>query len=143
MDRVRKGMWTVLGMGLIYTCIISVVMLVFSRQIIGFFTEDEEVIAYGVMAVQSLAPGYMLLSVIHDLAGTIRGSGHTVPPMVIILISLCLYRIAWIRLAAPLFDTIRGVYLVYPTSFLLGALLMSLYAAFGNWRDTGARSSES
>ncbi len=142
MDRVRKGMWTVLGMGLIYTCIISIVMLTFSRQIIGFFTDDPEVIAYGVLAVQSLAPGYMLLSVIHDLAGTVRGSGHTVPPMVIILISLCLYRIGWIRFVAPLFNSIRGVYMVYPTSFLLGAVLMSLYTRFGKWREVAVKKEE-
>jgi putative MATE family efflux protein len=134
MDRVKRGIRTVLIMGTIYTVTISIIMLTFASHIIGFFTDDPEVVSFGVMALQSLAPGYVLLSVIHGLAGAIRGSGHTIPPMIIILISLCLYRIGWITFAAPQFDSIRGVYLVYPTSFVLGAVLMSLYAWKGKWR---------
>ena len=134
-DRVKKGLFTVVAMGLIYTLCMTAMMLTFATPIIRMFTRDPEVVQFGLMALWSLAPYYCLLSLIHGLAGVVRGSGKTMPPMVIILFSLCLCRIAWIRLAAPMFDSIRGVYLTYPVSFVIGALLMCLYTWKGKWLE--------
>ena len=134
-DRVKKGLYTVVVMGLIYTIGVSVIMLSFAKPIITMLSRDPHVIQYGVMALWSLAPYYCLLSIIHTLAGTVRGSGKTLPPMVIILFSLCLCRIAWIHLVAPHFNSIWGVYYTYPISFIIGAILMILYTWKGKWME--------
>ena len=47
-------------------------------------------------------------------------------PMAIILISLCLFRVIWIWTMTPRIDGVMGVYLTYPTSFVLGAVLGTL-----------------
>ncbi len=133
MDRVRRGMWVTIGMGLIYTVITGIMLLMFSHQVIGFFSDDPEVIANGVLAMKYFCPFYFLLSIMHSLAGTIRGTGKTVPPMVILLVSLCLFRIFWIQAILPAFDTLDGVYMLYPVSWTIGAVLMSLYAWKGKW----------
>lgn len=133
MDRVKKGTRTVLGMCLIYSACLSVIMITLRQPIIRLFSDDPQVINYGLQCLWALAPFYVLLAVIHSLAGAIRGSGHTIPPMVIILIALCLYRIAWIMIAAPLIGTIMGVYLTYSTSFFVGAALMVIYTLRGKW----------
>ena len=133
MDRVKKGTVTALIMCVIYSAVISTVMILFRRPIISLFSESEEVIGYGVQCLMALAPYYVLLALIHSLAGAVRGSGHTVPPMVIILISMCVYRIAWIEIAAPLIGTINGVFLTYSTSFVVGAALMVGYTLRGRW----------
>ena len=133
MDRVKKGTVTAMLMCIIYSAAISIIMIIFRRPIVGLFSESEAVIDYGVQCLWALAPFYVLLAVIHSLAGAVRGSGHTFPPMVIILISLCLYRVAWIEIAAPLFDSIMGVYLTYSTSFFVGAALMIGYTLRGKW----------
>ena len=133
MDRVKKGTRTIMFMCVLYSAVISIIMILFRYQIVGIFSESEAVVEYGVQCLWALAPFYVLLAVIHSLAGAVRGSGHTVPPMIIILISLCLYRIAWMEIAAPLFDSIRGVYLTYPTSFFVGATLMVIYTLRGKW----------
>lgn len=132
-DRVKKGMWITLAMGVIYTIITGILLLVFSDPIIGIFTSDQEVIYYGTLAMWYFCPFYFILSIMHDMAGTIRGTGKTIPPMLIILISLCLYRVIWVQLAVPHFKTIRGVYLCYPISWIIGAVLMILYAWKGKW----------
>ncbi len=133
MDRVKKGTVTVMLMSILYSAVISLVMILFRHSIVGIFSESETVVEYGVQCLMALAPFYILLATIHALAGAVRGSGHTVPPMVIILIALCLYRIAWIEIAAPLFHNIIGVYLTYPTSFFIGAALMVIYTLRGKW----------
>lgn len=132
-DRVKKGTVTAMMMCIIYSACISIIMIIFRKPIVGLFSESSAVIDYGIQCMWSLAPFYVLLAVIHSLAGAVRGSGHTVPPMVIILISLCVYRILWIEIAAPLFDSIMGVYLTYSTSFFVGAALMIIYSLRGKW----------
>ena len=133
LERARKGTLTALGVSLGYTAMMSILMLSFPRQILSIFGGDARTIDYGVMCLTSLAPFYMLLAVIHSLAGAVRGSGHTMVSMAVILFSLCFCRILWIRFAAPLFGSIRGVFLTYPVSFVIGAVLMVSYTVFAHW----------
>lgn len=134
MDRVKKGMLTTLGMSVIYTICIGVILMIFSRPVIGLFTSDSEVITYGQIAMQYFCPFYFLLGILYSLAGTVRGVGKTIPPMVVLLISLCAFRIVWLKTILPHFDSIRGVFLIYPVSWVIGMTLMALYTWKGNWR---------
>ena len=115
MDRVRKGMNVTVAMGVIYCLCIGGILLLFSHPIIGVFSKDPTVIEYGVRAMWYFCPFYFMLAIMHGLAGAIRGIGKSVPPMVIIL------------LAVPHIPTIDGVYMVYPISWLIGAILMIIY----------------
>ena len=90
-------------------------------------------IAYGVQAMKYFCPFYFLLGILHSLAGAVRGTGKTVPPMVILLAALCVFRVFWVQLIVPRFDTIDGVYLLYPVSWALGLLMMAVYTWKGNW----------
>lgn len=69
----------------------------------------------------------------HSLAGTIRGVGKSVPPMVILILSLCVFRILWIVFILPNFNSIDGVFALYPFSWIFGMVLMILYSWKGNW----------
>lgn len=130
MKRAKKGAAIIIVINTIYTLIMTCVMTVFDSQIISLFSHDPEVIESGVMCIWALAPFYILLGLIHSFAGAIRGTGNTVGPMVIILFSLCFYRVLWMMFARPYFSDIRGVYLTYPTSFVIGAVLMIGYAIY-------------
>ncbi len=63
----------------------------------------------------------------HVVAGTIRGKGKTIPPMIIQLASLCLFRVLWIKFALPHFNGINGIFILYPISWILGLVMMSVY----------------
>lgn len=132
-DRVKKGMWTTLAMGFVYTIITGVLLLTFSDPIMRLFTDEQVVVDFGELAMKYFCPFYFLLSIMHGLAGTIRGTGKSVPPMLIMLASLCAFRIFWLQFILPLFDTIDGVYVIYPISWLVGVILMVLYAWKGKW----------
>ena len=54
--------------------------------------------------------------------------------MVVLLLSLCLFRIVWIQFVLSAFSGINGVFVLYPVSWGLGAILMILYTWKGNWQ---------
>ena len=67
------------------------------------------------------------------LAGTVRGTGKSIPPMVVLLTSMCLFRIVWLQVALPFFSTIDGIYVLYPVSWIVGLVLMVIYVWKGKW----------
>lgn len=136
-DRVKKGMWTSLIMGVVYTVIIGVVLLLTSHTVLGLFTKNNEVIAYGQLAMKYFCPFYFLLGILNILAGTVRGAGKGVPPMLILLFSMCIFRILWIKIALPFYSTIDGVFILYPISWFVGMVLMIIYTKFGKWLPKG------
>lgn len=134
-DRVKKGMWITLGMVTLYTIVTGALLLTFSHQIIRLFSADTAVIAYGADAMKYFCPFYFVLGILNCLAGTVRGTGKTMPPMIIMLISMCIFRIFWSQLALPRIGTIEGIYMLYPVSWAIGAAMMVLYTIWGKWID--------
>ena len=135
LDRVKKGTWVTLAMGLVYTLATGALLLLGQDAIMHLFTNDETVVFFGEAAMHWFCPFYFLLSILHGLAGAVRGTGASVPPMVVLLVSLCLFRIVWIQWVLPLFSGIEGVFILYPVSWALGAGLMILYAWKGKWME--------
>ena len=133
LDRVKKGMWVTIVMGIVYTLLVGVLLLYFSEPVMRLFDPNPEVIAYGQSAIKYFCPFYWLLAILHGLAGTVRGTGKSIPPMMILLISLCAFRIAWLWFVLPYIPEIEGIFVLYPVSWLLGAVLMVLYAWKGRW----------
>lgn len=132
-DRVKKGMWITMAMGVVYTITTGCLLLIFSEPIMRLFTQDKEVIEYGRQAMYYFCPFYFMLSIMHALAGTIRGTGKSIPPMIILLTSLCVFRVIWIIFVLPHFSAIDGIFVLYPVSWAVGLVLMILYAWKGKW----------
>ncbi|MFR8927781.1 MATE family efflux transporter, partial [Peptoniphilus senegalensis] len=105
----------------------------FAPKVIALFTKDQAVIEAGVLATKFFCPFYFLLAIMHSLAGTVRGTGKTVPPMIIMLLSLCLFRILAAKFVIPHYNTIENVYMLYPISWLIGAVLMVAYTFKAKW----------
>lgn len=133
LDRVKKGMYSSLIMVLVYTAFIGAVLLIFSHQVLGLFTHSAQVIMYGQLVMKYFCPYYFLLGILNVLAGTVRGAGKGIPPMIILLFSMCIFRILWIKIALPFYSSIDGVFILYPISWLVGAILMIFYTKFGKW----------
>lgn len=126
-ERIKKGMWTTISIVLIYTGVTGILLLTFSNSVMSLFTSDIHVIKAGISAMKYFCPFYFLLGILQALAGTVRGTGKTLPPMVVLLVSLCLFRIAWVQIVLPYFNTIENVYMVYPISWAIGTVLMIIY----------------
>ena len=132
-QRVKKGMWMTLGIGILYTITTGVLLLTFSETIMQLFSHDPAVIAYGRQAMRFFCPFYWVLSILHALSGTVRGTGKSMPPMIVLLISLCLFRVLWVQFVMPNIASIEGIFMLYPISWAIGSGLMILYTWKGKW----------
>lgn len=132
-ERVKKGMWMTLGIGILYTITTGVLLLTFSETIMHLFSNDPAVIAYGRQAMRFFCPFYWVLSILHALSGTVRGTGKSIPPMVVLLISLCFFRVLWVQFVMPNIASIEGIFMLYPISWTIGSGLMILYTWKGQW----------
>ena len=132
-ERIKKGMWTTLAMTVFYTIISGTLLYNFAPKLIGLFTNDVRVIEAGVLASRFFCPFYFLLAIMHSLAGTVRGTGKTIPPMIILILSLCIFRIVAAKFVIPHYHTIENVYRLYPISWIIGVILMVGYTAKSDW----------
>lgn len=139
LDRVRKGMYVSVAMGIIYTVCTGVLLLLFAPQVIGVFTQNKQVVEYGVYIMKFFCPFYWMLGILHILAGTIRGTGKTMQAMFVFLFSLCIFRVCWIWGAMAVSHEIGGVMLGYPLSWLVGLIMILLYVWKGNWMPYGMK----
>ena len=132
-ERIKKGMWTTLAMTVFYTIISGTLLYNFAPNLIGLFTNDVRVIEAGVLASRFFCPFYFLLAIMHSLAGTVRGTGKTIPPMIILILSLCIFRILAAKFVIPHYNTIENVYRLYPISWVIGVILMVGYTMKSDW----------
>lgn len=139
LDRVKKGMYVSVAMGIIYTVCTGILLLTFAPQVIGVFTQNGKVVEYGVYIMKFFCPFYWMLGILHILAGTIRGTGKTMQAMVVFLFSLCIFRVLWIWGAMSVSHKIGGVLLGYPLSWLVGLVMILIYVWKGNWMPYGMK----
>lgn len=139
LDRVKKGMYVSVTMGIIYTVCTGILLLAFAPQVIGVFTQNGKVVEYGVYIMRFFCPFYWMLGILHILAGTIRGTGKTMQAMVVFLFSLCIFRVLWIWGAMSVSHKIGGVMLGYPLSWLVGLVMILIYVWKGNWMPYGMK----
>lgn len=132
-ERVKRGMWITLGIGILYTITTGILLLIFSETIMHLFSNDSAVIAYGQQAMHFFCPFYWVLSILHALSGTVRGTGKSIPPMVVLLISLCFFHVLWVQFVMPNIASIEGIFMLYPISWAIGSGLMILYTWKGKW----------
>lgn len=139
LDRVKKGMYVSVAMGIIYTVCTGILLLTFAPQVIGVFTQNGKVVEYGVYIMKFFCPFYWMLGILHILAGTIRGTGKTMQAMVVFLFSLCIFRVLWNWGAMSVSHKIGGVMLGYPLSWLVGLVMILIYVWKGNWMPYGMK----
>ena len=93
MDRVEKGMkqGTLMAVGV--AAAITVVLLFFGRYLFDLFTDTPELMDLAVRMMRILAVGYICIAITQSLGGIMRGSGDTVTPMWITMLTSVVLRV--------------------------------------------------
>lgn len=93
------------------------------RQLLHLYSPEEPVIAYGMKRLFYICCPYFLCGVMDTLVGCLRGMGHSVLPMFVSLTGACLFRMIWIYTIFPQNRTLDTLYISYPISWALTALV--------------------
>ncbi len=111
----------VYGYCLSITVIIGVVMgvlgSVYGDVIVGFFSDEAEVIKIGADRMSLVMPFYVFCSLMDVAASQIRGMGKSFEPMIVSLLGACGIRIFWIYFILPIGRTLTLLYWAYPVSW--------------------------
>ncbi|QSX07074.1 MATE family efflux transporter [Sedimentibacter sp. zth1] len=132
-ERVKKGA----KIGLIMSCstilFVSVLLIIFGPQIMSIFTDNQDFIAIGELMMNTVVPGYLLLAISHTIAGVMRGAGLTKVPMYVMVSCWCVCRVIWITVTAKIFNNIRFVFMGWPVTWVLSAIILIIYYKKVNW----------
>ncbi len=74
-DRVAKGAKQGLFMGVGTSVVITSLILIFGKPLMGIFTSTSELVDLSYHLMQILAVGYLVMSVTQVLSGVMRGAG--------------------------------------------------------------------
>ena len=132
-DRVKQGV----GFGIACSCImaevVGVLSYLFAPQLIGFFSESQEAIAYGTQHMRTICLFYCLLAFSHCIAGIMRGAGKATVPMFTMLACWCLFRVTYITVAVGFVNELTTVSWAYPITWTLSSIIFLIYFLKADW----------
>lgn len=134
-DRVKKGTRTAMLMGFIATAGLGGLAVLLARPLIGIFSSEEEVIAYGIRYLTIIASTYFTVVVNDTLVGVIQGSGNAFVPMIISMSNMCIARILWMSILLSICQNYYLVLICYPITWTTSSLCYLIYYLKGKWRE--------
>ena len=114
-----------LSWGLIYYAIAFSIVLLFGRNILNLFVEQEGSKDAGMERLMVMASFYFLNVFMGVSAGSLRGMKHSTYPMVVTLLTCTVFRIVYLETLftyVPFFHTITWLYALFPISWGMASL---------------------
>ena len=105
----------------------------FGRPIANLYIDpstqnSELVMEYTLELMSFMLSVYFLCGIMDTLSGSLRGLGYSIFPMVISIFAICVLRTLWVSFVFPTekFHSLIGIYTIYPISWLVGAILLTI-----------------
>ena len=140
-DRVIQGAKQGTLLAVVTSTVLTCLILVFGKQLMGIFTETQELVDLSRHMMGIIAAGYIAVAVNQSLSGVMRGAGDTMTPMWISLVSTVAirvpiaYGIAFLT-RSPEYPNGRpeSVFISLLVSWVLGALITVVFYLKGKWK---------
>ena len=148
-DRVTKGakQGTAIAMGV--STLITLVILIFGKYLMGIFTETAELVDLSMRMMRILAVGYIAMAVTQSLSGVMRGAGDTMTPMWISLTTTIVIRVPLVygisyltRTAELPYGRKECIFISLLISWLMGAILTTIFYRKGKWKEKAIHGAE-
>ncbi|MCI9258188.1 MATE family efflux transporter, partial [Acutalibacter sp.] len=143
LDRTEKGAKSGMIMGVSVSVVLVALILVFGKYLMMMFTSTPEVISLGQRMLNTLAVGYIAMSVTQILSGVMRGAGDTMTPMWISVITTVVVRVP-VAYGLELLTRPEGgamgsgtpdpLFLSLLISWVVGAVLTAIAYLRGGWK---------
>lgn len=101
--------------------VMGALALTFHSQLLGIYSSDPEVAAYGIKRMAVICSTYYLCGTMDTLVGSMRGMGYSMLPMLVSLAGACGFRIVWIFTIFAWNHSLESLYISYPISWGLTA----------------------
>ncbi len=140
-ERVTKGakQGTILALGV--SAVITGGILLMGKQLMGIFTDTQELVDLSFHLMRILAVGYLAMAVLQSLAGVMRGAGDTMTPMWISIFQTVILRVPLAYLMvylskSPEYPNGRQELLIVSMliSWIVGMLVTCFFYVRGRWK---------
>ena len=130
-DRVdRVARWSV-GFAVLTGLLLGNLSYLFGNTLAAIYAPGEpEVIRQAVIRLAFIACPYFLCGIMDTLVGVLRGLGSSVIPMIVSLIGACGLRLVWVAVVFPVEHTPACLYISYPISWTVTALVHLVFLIF-------------
>ena len=138
LERANKGAARSIQMAVGVTAVIATILIVLAPQATALFTNDEEVIYYGVLFLRMNTYFLMFNAVNHVLAGALRGRGESRVPMFCMLLCFVLIRQIYLFIGSRSAYTPHVVGFGYPVGWMTCCVLeLTYFIRFRNRHGAG------
>lgn len=126
--RLRPIFYNGLALATLIWITIGGLIMLFRAPIMSLYTNSDEVMNYALLRFMIMVPGYIIGGFMDVSTCTLRGLGCSVPPMIVTVMGVCVFRVAWIYTVFKMVKTLRSIYISYPLSWLITfAVNLALY----------------
>ena len=134
--RAKQAMFTGIGVGLVFGCLVFVLVLLKGDVMAGFFSSDEAVIQKGFAYLKGFAPETIATAIMFSMVGYFNGNNKTVWVMAQGLIQTLLVRLpfAYVMSIQPN-ASLTKIGLAAPISTMVGIVLNVRFYVYLNHKD--------
>lgn len=118
-DRIKKLVFISLLTVLVVGEGLGFLVVIFARQILGVYSKNPLVIEAGIRRLTVICSTYALCGIMDTMSNIIRGIGHSLLPMIVCIVGVCVFRIVWLStiFLTPQFHTEFIIFVSYPISW--------------------------
>jgi len=134
-DRAEKSVWITGKYNAIFMGLVSLIYLIFAKQIILMFNAQPNVVEYGSLCLRILASGYVFYAYGMVVIQSFNGAGDTKTPTYINFFCFWMFQLPIAYLSAVTFDLgPTGVFLAITLAEVLIAIVGIIWFKKGTWK---------
>jgi len=134
-DRAEKSVWITGKYNAIFMVVVSLVYLIFAKEILTWFSPEAEVITYGALCLQVIAAGYVFYAYGMVVIQSFNGAGDTKTPTYINFVCFWLFQLPFAYLLAVTLEIgPLGVFLAIVLAEAMIAIVGIILFRKGKWK---------
>lgn len=126
-SRVKKSILDCFIMISSSTIIVSVALYLLSPDIFYIFTTDSNVLKIGDTILKFIVPLFITYDAVEVFAGSLRGMGDSVMPLIITICGVCLLRVGWLLTVVPSHLEVHWVLVSFPITWVATSVAFTIY----------------
>ncbi len=129
-DRILHSYFVSLVYSFAIGAVLGGLLLLFGKEFLSIFSSEEAVINAGMERLKIMGWSYCISAFMDCTIAASRGIGKSIPPMIIVIMGSCVFRIIWIYTIFAYFHTITSLYLLYSFSWTITSIAEIIFFAY-------------